>query len=90
MQNDFSQGSVKRHIISQAIPLTIAQLVQILYNLTDRVYIGHLPGASGLALTGIGLIFPIVALVSAFTTLFGMGGGSICAIARGAGDTDRA
>lgn len=90
MQNDFSQGSVRRHIVSQAIPLTIAQLVQILYNLTDRVYIGHLPGASGLALTGIGLIFPIVALVSAFTTLFGMGGGSICAIARGAGDTDRA
>ena len=43
-----------------------------------------------MALTGIGLIFPIVALVSAFTTLFGMGGGSICAIARGAGDTDRA
>ena len=90
MQNDFSQGSIRRHIVSQAIPLTIAQLVQILYNITDRVYIGHLPGASGLALTGIGLIFPLVALVSAFTTLFGMGGGSIFAIARGAGDTQRA
>ncbi len=90
MDNDFSQGSVRRHIISQAIPLTIAQLVQILYNLTDRIYIGHIPGASGLALTGIGLIFPIVTLVTAFTTLFGMGGGSLCSIARGAGKTERA
>lgn len=90
MDNDFSQGSVRKHIISQAIPLTIAQLVQILYNLTDRVYIGHIPGSSGLALTGIGIIFPIVTLVTAFTTLFGMGGGSLCSIARGAGKTERA
>lgn len=90
MDNDFSKGSMKKHIISQAIPLTIAQLVQILYNITDRVYIGHIPGASGLALTGIGLVFPIVTLVTAFTTLFGMGGGSLSAIARGAGKNDRA
>ena len=90
MNNDFSSGSVRRHIVSQAIPLTIAQLVQILYNITDRVYIGHIPGSSGLALTGIGLIFPIVTLVTAFTTLFGMGGGSLCSIARGAGKRERA
>ncbi len=90
MENDFSQGSVRKHILAQAIPLTIAQLVQILYNITDRMYIGHLPGASGMALTGIGLVFPIVTLITAFTTLFGMGGGSICAIARGAGKTERA
>ncbi len=90
MNNDFSSGSVRRHIVSQAIPLTIAQLVQILYNITDRVYIGHIPGSSGLALTGIGLIFPIVTLVTAFTTLFGMGGGSLCSIARGAGKSERA
>lgn len=90
MSNDFAVGSVRRHIISQAIPLTVAQLVQIVYNITDRVYIGHIPGSSGLALTGIGLIFPIVTLVTAFTTLFGMGGGSLCSIARGAGKKDRA
>lgn len=90
MDNDFSKGSVRRHIVSQAIPLTVAQLVQIIYNLTDRIYIGHLPGASGLALTGIGLVFPVVTLITAFTTLFGMGGGSICAIARGAGNIGRA
>lgn len=90
MENDFSKGSIRRHIISQAIPLTVAQLVQIVYNLTDRIYIGHLPGTSGLALTGIGIVFPIVTLITAFTTLFGMGGGSIASIARGAGKTDRA
>ena len=88
--NDFGKGSVRRHILAQAIPLTIAQLVQILYNITDRVYIGHLPGTSGLALTGIGLIFPIVTLIAAFTTLFGQGGGSLCSIARGSGDIKRA
>ena len=88
--NDFGTGSVSRHILSQAIPLTIAQLVQILYNITDRIYIGHLPGTSGMALTGIGLIFPIVTLIAAFTTLFGQGGGSLCSIARGAGDIKRA
>ena len=90
MENDFASGSVRRHILAQAIPLTIAQLVQILYNITDRMYIGHLPGTSGLALTGIGLIFPIVTLVNAFTTLFGQGGGALCSIARGAGDINRA
>lgn len=90
MQNDFSKGNICRHIISQAIPLTIAQLVQILYNIVDRMYIGNLPNSSGLALTGIGLIFPIVTLINAFTAMFGMGGGSLCSIARGAGKTDRA
>ncbi len=90
MENDFSKGSVRRHILAQAIPLTIAQLVQILYNITDRMYIGHLPGTSGLALTGIGLIFPIVILINAFTTLFGQGGGALCSLARGAGDIGRA
>ncbi len=90
MKNDFSKGSIRRHIISQAVPLTIAQLVQILYNISDRMYIGHLPDASGYALTGIGLVFPIVTLVAAFTALFGMGGGSLCSIARGAGKVERA
>lgn len=90
MENDFSKGSVRRHILAQAIPLTIAQLVQILYNITDRMYIGHLPGTSGLALTGIGLIFPIVTFINAFTTLFGQGGGALCSIARGAGNIERA
>ena len=89
-KNDFSQGKMWRNILNQAIPLTIAQAVQVLYNVVDRIYLGHLPGSSGLALTGVGLIFPIVALITAFCSLFSTGGMPLCAIARGAGEKERA
>jgi putative MATE family efflux protein len=89
-KNDFSQGKMWRNILNQAIPLTVAQAVQVLYNVVDRIYLGHLPGASSLALTGVGLIFPIVALVTAFGNLFATGGMPLCAIARGAGEQERA
>ena len=74
MATDFSQGKVWKNIIFQAIPLTLAQLVQLLYNIVDRIYIGHLPGADNMALTGVGLTFPVITLVAAFTNLFGTGG----------------
>lgn len=83
--NDFSKGSVWRSILAQAGPMTLAQLIQVLYSVVDRMYIGHLPDASGMALTGIGLTFPVVSLVLAFTNLFGMGGAPLCSIARGRG-----
>ncbi len=89
-KNDFSQGKMWKNVLNQAIPLTIAQAVQVLYNVVDRIYLGHLPGASSLALTGVGLIFPIVALITAFGNLFSTGGTPLCAIARGAGEQDRA
>ncbi len=89
-QNDFSTGSVSGHILSLAVPMTVAQLVQVLYNIVDRIYIGHLPGASALALTGLGLTFPIITIISAFTNLFGMGGAPLCSIARGRHDENRA
>ncbi|MBP3426922.1 MAG: MATE family efflux transporter [Clostridia bacterium] len=90
MQNDFGTGRVWRRIIAQAIPLTLAQLVQLLYNIVDRIYIGHLPGADSTALTGIGLTFPIVSLIGAFTSLFATGGTPLFSIARGAGEKERA
>lgn len=58
-QTNFSKGKMWKNILNQAIPLTIAQTVQVLYNVVDRVYLGHLPGTSSLALTGVGLIFPL-------------------------------
>lgn len=88
--NDFSKGPVWKCIISQAVPLMIAQLVQLLYNVVDRIYIGHMEGTSGLALTGVGLTFPIITLIMAFTALFGMGGTPLFAMARGAGNEERA
>lgn len=84
MNNDFSKGKVSNNIIRQAIPLTLAQLVQLLYNIVDRIYIGHLPDTGNLALTGVGLTFPIITLIAAFTNLFGTGGAPLFSIARGA------
>ncbi len=79
-----------RNITSQAVPLTIAQLIQLLYNVVDRIYIGHLPGVGSTALTGVGVTFPIVTLILAFASLFGTGGTPLFSIARGAGDERRA
>ena len=90
MATDFSQGKVWKNIIFQAIPLTLAQLVQLLYNVVDRVYIGHLPGADNMALTGIGLTFPVITLIAAFTNLFGSGGTPLFSISRGKGEEEEA
>ena len=85
-KSDFSQGSVYRHIIALAVPLTAAQLVQMLYNVVDRIYIGHLSENAAAALGGVGLAFPIVTVILAFTNLFGMGGAPLFSIARGQKD----
>lgn len=83
-KGNFSEGKVWHHILMQTLPLTLAQLVQILYNLVDRIYIGHLPGAAqGAALTGVGITFPVITLIAAFTNLFASGGAPLCSIARG-------
>ena len=90
LKTDFSQGPVWRRILDQAGPLLVAQLVHLLYNVVDRIYIGHMGDGSGLALTGVGLTFPIVTLIMGFAALFGNGGVPLFSIARGAGDEDRA
>lgn len=87
---DFSKGPVWRCIIAQAVPLTIAQLVQLLYNVVDRIYLGHLGDGNSIALTGVGLTFPIVTLIMAFTALFGMGGVPLFSMARGDQDDEKA
>lgn len=89
-KTDFSRGPVWKCIFYQALPLTVAQLVQLLYNIVDRIYLGHLEGGDSIALTGVGLTFPIVTLISAFTALFGNGGVPLFSMARGAGDEERA
>lgn len=89
-KNDFSKGSVVKNIWGLAVPMTVAQLVNVLYSVVDRVYIGHLPNASTEALTGIGLALPVITMITAFSNLFGMGGAPLCSIARGAGEVKRA
>ena len=88
--NDFSRGPVWKCIVVQAVPLMIAQMVQLLYNVVDRIYLGHMGDGNSLALTGVGLTFPVITLIMAFTALFGNGGVPLFSMARGAGDEDRA
>ncbi len=89
-KNDFSKGPVWRCIVAQAVPLTIAQMVQLLYNVVDRIYLGHMGDGNSIALTGVGLTFPIITLIMAFTSLFGIGGVPLFSMARGAGEQERA
>lgn len=89
-QNDFSKGSISKNILSLAIPMTLAQLINVLYSIVDRIYIGHIPGASSSALTGIGLSLPVITIITAFANLFGMGGAPLCSIARGGHQEERA
>ncbi len=89
-KTDFSVGSVKGLILSQAVPLTLAQAVQLLYNIVDRIYIGHLKDVGDLALTGLGITFPVIVLIAGFTSLYSTGGATLFSIARGRGDEEEA
>ena len=90
MTSDFSKGSMTGNILRQAIPLALAQLVHMLYNIVDRIFIGHMPDTGTLALTGIGIVLPIISLIGACTNLVGSGAVPIFSIARGAGNTEKA
>ena len=87
-RNDFSKGSMARNIIDMALPMTVAQLINILYNVVDRMYLGRLPGH--LALTGLGLCLPIISILIGFANLCGMGGSPLCSIHRGRGENEEA
>ena len=89
-KNDFSQGSVVVNILKLALPMTLAQLINVLYNIVDRIYIGMIPENATLSLTGLGLCLPIISMVTAFANLFGMGGAPLCSIERGRGNVREA
>ncbi len=89
-QNDFSQGSIPGNIMKLALPMTAAQLVNVLYSVVDRIYLGHLPESDHLALTGIGVAMPIISIIMGFANLCGTGGAPLCSISRGEGDDQEA
>ncbi len=89
-RNDFSTGSVVGTIFRLALPMIGAQVINALYNIVDRIFIGRMEGIGRDALTGVGVTFPILMIVSAFTALCGQGGAPLFSISRGAGDHDRA
>lgn len=82
-QVDFSKESVRKSTLAVAVPMLVAQVLNLLYNIVDRIYIGKIPGEGTIALAGLGLCFPIITLVTAFANLFGLGGAPLCSIARG-------
>lgn len=77
-----------RNILQMALPMTVAQLINILYNIVDRMYLGRLPGH--LSLTGLGLCLPIISILMGFANLCGMGGAPLCSIHRGKGEDGEA
>lgn len=90
VQNDFSKGSVVGNILGMALPMTVAQLINVLYNVVDRIYIGYIPDHATLSLTGLGVCLPVITVVIAFANLFGMGGAPLCSIERGKGNQKEA
>ena len=70
-QGDFSEGKVSSAILRIGLPMMAAEFVNVLYNLVDRMYIGHLAETGTVALTGIGICFPLISLISAFASLPG-------------------
>ena len=87
---DMGTGSVKKLMVQMAVPAVVAQVINLLYNVVDRIYIGHIPEIGGLALTGVGLFTPILMLLTAFAMLAGSGGAPRAAIAMGQGDKEKA
>ncbi len=82
--------SIGKLMLSMAIPSVIAQIINILYSIVDRIYIGHIEGVGMEALTGVGVTFPIITLISAFSAFVGVGGAPLASIWLGKGDRKRA
>lgn len=89
-QHDFASGSILSHMVKLAVPMTLAQLVNVLYNIIDRIFIGKIAVDSTNALTGLGVAFPICTVTIAFANLVGMGGAPLFSIERGKGNTGEA
>ncbi|WP_294706014.1 MATE family efflux transporter [uncultured Fusobacterium sp.] len=84
------KAPLKELFIIMAIPSVLAQLINVLYNIVDRIYIGHIKEVGSLALTGVGVTFPIIMVVSAFSAFAGQGGAPLASIALGARDYKKA
>ena len=87
---DLGRGPLGRTMFQLALPSIIAQTINMLYSMVDRIYIGNLEGIGAYALTGIGLAFPITTMISAFSSLFGVGGAPLASIKLGEGKKDDA
>ena len=89
-QIDFDHGTVTGDILGAALPMLVAQILSLLYNIVGRIYIARIPSVGTTALGAVGLCFPIIVIITAFSNLFGSGGAPIFSINRGKGNIKRA
>ena len=87
---DFDNDPITKNIIQTALPMLAAQIISLLYNIVDRIYIGRIEGYGTQALGAIGLCFPIVMLINGFTNMFGLGGAPLFSIELGQNNKKKA
>lgn len=80
---DFENGTVTQNILGAALPMLVAQILNLLYNIVDRIYIARIPNVGTSALGAVGLCFPLIVIITAFANLFGSGGAPLFSIYRG-------
>ena len=90
MENDLGKDDIKRLVIRIALPSMLAQFVNVLYSVVDRMYIGNIPEIGEIALAGVGVCGPIVTMISAFASLVGIGGSPLMSIRMGEGNEEEA
>lgn len=82
-QLDFEHGTVTGNILGAALPMLVAQILNLLYNIVDRIYIARIPKVGTAALGAVGLCFPLIVIITAFSNLYGSGGAPLFSIHRG-------
>ncbi len=89
-QVDFHSGKIAKNIAQTAFPMLVAQVINLLYSIVDRIYIGRIPGEGTTALGAVGLCFPVIILITGFTNMYGMGGSPLFAMELGRGNREKA
>ena len=87
---ELATAPIGRLLLRFGIPSILAQVVNLLYNVVDRIFVGRIPEVGPLALAGLGVAFPVILIISAFSFLAGMGGAPLASIAMGRGDNEKA
>ena len=87
---DFEKGTVTGNILGAALPMLVAQILNLLYNIVDRIYIARIPETGTKALGAVGLCFPLITIITAFANLFGGGGAPLFSIYRGQKEESKA
>ena len=90
IENDLGRDDIRRLVLRLAIPSMLAQFINVLYSVVDRIYIGNIPVIGETALAGVGVSGPIVTLISAFAYLVGLGGSPLMSIRMGEGQDEKA